>query len=116
MKNTLKLENPITVNGKEIIELTYDPQKITVEQFSLASAKAGEISKTKAFRVSLRENDYNLHLYLGMMAIIAVNPDIDLSDLERVVGFDLLAIADIGMLFTLRRQAAVSEQTSSDEQ
>lgn len=116
MKNTLKLENPITVNGKEISELTYDPQKITVEQFSLASAKAAEIAKSKTFKVCLRENDYTLHLYLGMMSIIAENPNIDIADLERCSGFDVLNIADIGMLFTLRRQAAVSEQTSSDEQ
>ena len=28
-KNTLVLDNPVLINGKEVKELTYDPQEIT---------------------------------------------------------------------------------------
>ena len=63
----------------------------------------------------MRENDYALHLYLGMFAVIAVNPGIDIIDLERIKGFDVLKLTDIGMLFTYRRSEATSEQKPSAE-
>ena len=115
-KNTLVLDNPITINGQEVKELTYDPQEITAEQFSLACAKSAAIEKTKTFTLKMKENDYALHLYLGMMAIIAVNPHIDVTDLERIKGFDVLSLTNIGAFFTLRRQAVPSEESSSGEQ
>lgn len=116
MNNKITLQEPITINGKTITELTYDPLEITAHQFSEACARSSAIDKNKSFSFKMRENDYALHLYLGMMAIIAVNPDIDITDLERIKGFDVLAIADIGMLFTLRRSAATSEESNSEEQ
>ena len=120
MKNTLVLVNPITIaiNGiqTEVKELTYDPQEITADQFSVACAKSSALDKTKSFSFKFKENDYALHLYLGMMAIIAVNPHIDITDLERIKGFDVLSLTNIGAFFTLRRQADVSEDDSSEEQ
>jgi hypothetical protein len=115
-KNTLKLDNPIAINGKQVSELSYDPMEITAVQFSEACARSSAIDKTKSFNFKFKENDYALHLYLGMMAVVAVNPDIDISDLERIRGFDALKLTDIGMLFTLRRSAAASEENSSEEQ
>ena len=115
-KNTLVLDNPIPINGKEVKKLTYDPQEITAEHFNIACAKSSALDKTKSFSFKFKENDYSLHLYLGMMAIIAVNPDIDVTDLERIKGFDVLDLTNIGAFFTLRKQAAVSEESSSDEQ
>ena len=114
-KNTLVLESPILINGKMVSELTYDPQEITAAQFSTACAKSAALDKSKAITLKVKENDYALHLYLGMMAIIAVNPEIDVTDLERVKGFDVLSLTNIGTFFTLRKQAVPSEDTSSDE-
>ena len=51
-----------------------------------------------------------------MRAVIAVNPDIDISDLERITGYDALELADIGMLFTFRRWAEPSEKNNSVKQ
>ena len=116
MSNKITLQEPITINGKQVKELSYNALEITAQQFSEACARSSAIDKNKSFSFKLRENDYALHLYLGMMAIVAVNPDIDIADLERIKGFDVLAIADIGMLFTLRRSVAPSEESSSDEQ
>ena len=116
MKNKIKLQEPITINGKQVTELEYDALQITAHQFSEACARSAAIDKNKTFSFKLRENDYSLHLYLGMMAIVAVNPDIDIADLERIKGFDVLAIADVGMLFTLRRSVATSEESNSEEQ
>lgn len=108
MKRTLILENPILVNNVQVKELTYDPIEITAAQFSEACGRSAALDKTKSFTFKFKENDYALHLYLGMMAVVAVNPGIDVSDLERVKGFDTLALTDIGMLFTLRRSGAAS--------
>lgn len=114
-KNTLVLDNPIKVNGQEVKEFTYDAQEITAEQFSIACAKSSALDKTRSVSLKLKENDHALHLYLGMMAIIAVNPGVDVTDLERIKGFDVLSLTNIGAFFTLRREAAVSEENSSDE-
>ena len=115
-KNTLVLDNPIQINGQQVKELTYDPQEITAELFSIACAKSSAVNKTRSVTLNLKENDHALHLYLGMMSIIAVNPGIDVSDLERIKGFDVLSLTNIGAFFTLRRQAVPSEGTSSAEQ
>ena len=119
MRHTLVLDNPITIaiDGKqtEVKELTYDPQEITAEHFSIACAKSAALDKAKTVTLKAKENDYSLHLYLGMMAIIAVNPGIDVSDLERIKGFDVLSLTNIGTFFTLRKQAVPSKESTSEE-
>lgn len=115
MKETLKLENPIMIDDCKVEELTYDAMEITPALYAKACAKAAEAAKTKEFSLNLRESDYALHLYLGFMAIIAVNPKIDVMDLERCKGYDILTIADIGMLFMLRRLEAISDKNNSGE-
>ena len=115
-KKVLKLEEPISINGKMVSELSYDPMEITAAQFSEACARSSAIDKSKSFSFKMRENDYALHLYLGMFAVIAVNPEIDVSDLERIKGFDVLRLTDIGMLFTYRRSGATSVESDSEKQ
>lgn len=115
-KNTLVLDNPILINGKEVKELTYDAKEITVDLFTKACAMAAEASQTKGFAMKVKETDFNTHLYLGMAAVIAVNPEIDFSDLERVKGFDILDLSDIGTFFIVRKSAEPSEESSSEEQ
>lgn len=112
-KNTLVLDNPIFVNGKEIKELTYDPQEITAEMFSIACAKSAALDKSRSVTFKAKENDYALHLYLGMYAIIAVNPDIDVTDLERIKGFDVLDVTNIGAFFIYRKSAVPSAESVS---
>lgn len=114
-KNTLVLDNPIKINNEMVKELTYDPQEITAEHFSIACAKSSALEKSKTITLKAKENDYSLHLYLGMMAIIAVNSHITVEDLERIKGFDVLSLTNIGTFFTLRKQAAVSEATNSEK-
>lgn len=115
MNRTLKLDNPITINNKVYTEFEYNPLKITAAQFSEACARSSA-SKNRTVSFNLKQTDTALHLYLGMMAVIAVNPEIDVADLERIEGYDVLELSDIGMLFTYRRWAATSEENSSEEQ
>ena len=101
MENKLKLSKPLMVNGKERKELKYDISQITGEQFIEADARA----HTKATRlgqvsIAVAETDDSLQLYLGMMAVIAVENEIDITDLERITGSDVMALYRIGRNFT----------------
>lgn len=114
--NKISLQTPIFINGVEVKELTYDASEITSLQYSEACAASGDMSKTKAFAFKIRENDYALHMYLGFMAIIAVNPHIDIKDLERIKGLDILQISNIGFSFITGRLEAPLKEISLDEQ
>ena len=114
MSKTLVLTNPITIDGKQVKELTYDPMKITVDNFLDAAALAASSERSTRVSVKALANDWSMHLYLGFFAIIAENPSIDVADLKRMSGYDVLAVADIGWLFTLRRSGAASGQSDSE--
>ena len=120
MKNTLVLDNPIMINGAQVTELTYDANEITALHFAEADARrqlatASRIGGGKVGVSGSAELDYTLHLYLGIMAVVAVNPQIDATDLERVKGDDARQLMGIGRNFMLGKSEAHSEQNSSDE-
>jgi len=107
------LKNPITINGKKVTELTYDTNEITGELYEVAFSKKSRAAGTTNISISPSvEFDYGLHLYLGFAAIIAINGEIDWSDLERVKGADIMAISKIGRNFTLGVEE--SELSSSE--
>lgn len=89
----LTLGNPITINGKKVKTLTYDTGAITVGMFAEAEALKLRATTHKAGgSAGATELDYSMHLYLAMMAITAVNPDIDIADLERISGPDVMEL------------------------
>lgn len=112
MQGSLKLRHPIKVAGKEFTELTYDTEKITVEQF--AQAEKEKLKTGSGGTAMAAELDYTLQLYLGMMAIIAENPVIDVADLKGVTGKDAVALYKIGRLFMLGSEGPSAESTSDD--
>jgi len=115
LKGTIALRNPITINGKMVKELTYDANEITPAMFAEADARKMLASGAKSGNLSgAVELDYGLHLYLGFAAIIAVNPEIDFTDLERIKGPDVMQVMKVGRNFII--SSAVSEEDSSDEQ
>ena len=74
MKNTIKLDNPVQINGKSYNELTYDISEITAQAFAEADARKLSASGSKNGNAAgAAELDYGLHLYLGFAAIIAVD-------------------------------------------
>ena len=103
--NKLELRNPILINGVEVKELTYDTSKISSEQFSAIEVARMEKSNGRA-NVNPVEFDHIFHFYLGCAAVIAVNPHIDLKDLERLTGWDLIQLTRIGQNFTLSGSGA----------
>ena len=111
-KNVLVLDTPIKINDEDVSELSYDAQEITVDLYMTACAKAASATAAggaNAASMKIKEVDYNLHLYVGMAAIIAVNSKIDFADLERIKGFDILDIANIGSFFIMRKSAEPSD-------
>ena len=111
-RGNIILKNPIRIDGKDVKEFTYDTEAISVLQFTEACRKAS----AGATGAQVRENDTALHTYLGMMAITAVSPKIDISDLERVTGFDAVRLANLGRLFILGRLEEPSEASTSEKQ
>ena len=114
MKNTLKLEKPIIVNGETVTELPYDSESITPALFCAADTKRREATGSKVALAPVVEFDSGLHLYLGFAAFIAVDGKLDFSDLERITGRDIVTIMNIGRNFILRSEGSV--QNNSGEQ
>lgn len=116
-KNVLVLDNPILIDGKEVSELSYDSKEISVDLYMTACAKAAAATASggsNAAAMKLKEVDYILHTYLGMAAVIAVNSSYSFEDLERIKGFDILDLANIGSFFIYRKSAEPSAPGGSE--
>lgn len=113
--NTLKLTNPIKINGEMVDEVTYDANEIDGILFATAEAtrKVAAGMKNTAITPAV-EFDFGLHLYLGFAAIIAVNPKYDFSDMERIKGRDVVEVMAIGRNFIMKQEAALQENASDE--
>ena len=117
MKNKINLTSGVLVNGKTIKELTYDAEEITPDQYAQADKlRAVKMKSNNKADISLNlaEFDYTFHFYLGCMAIIAVNPEIDILDLERLKGSDIFKVGSIGRSFLLQSAAASGNEISAE--
>ena len=112
MKETLKLKNPIMINGEKVTEVTHDSNEIDGILFATAESKRKAAAGMKNTTITpAAEFDFGLHLYLGFAAIVAVNPAYDFSDVERIKGHDVVEVMAIGRNFML---ASGQEQQESD--
>ena len=114
-KGTLRLDNPIKINGKMYEELTYNVREITAAQFSEAAAASAAMDKTKPTTFQLMQNDRSLCMYLGFMAVIAVNPEISIEDMERIKGNDIFYFTNLGLLFMCGSLVDDSQENNSEE-
>ena len=104
MNGKIQLTNAIEINGKKVTTLSYDTDAITAAQFAEADARKMRASGSKGGNLSgAVELDYSFHLYLGFAAIVAVNPEIDFSDLERIKGYDVMEVMKVGRNFIMKR-------------
>lgn len=110
----IKLKNPIQINGKTVSEMTYDINEITPLGFAEAEYRKTRANGSKGAPSSAAvELDYSLHLYLGFAAIVAVNPEYDFNDLERIKGADVMEVMKIGRNFII---ASVQESTEEESE
>lgn len=113
--DSIKLKKPIKVNGKTVEELTYDVNEITPAGFAEAEFRKSQASGSKgAPSAAAVELDYSMQLYLGFAAIIAVNPQYDYNDLQRVSGPDVMSVMKVGRNFILTSAAEESEAEGSE--
>lgn len=113
MKNTLKLKNPIKINGVDVTEVTYDANEIDGILFATAEAKRKAAAGMKNASITpAAEFDFGLHLYLGFAAIVAANPSYDFSDVERIKGRDVVDVMAIGRNFMLASDQAPQPKDS----
>ncbi|HIS32263.1 MAG TPA: hypothetical protein IAB44_12080 [Candidatus Limivivens intestinipullorum] len=103
MQGTIKLKNPIKVNGAYVSEMDYDTNEITGELFAMAESKKKAAGSYRDISVTV-ELDFSLHLYMGFAAIIAKNPKISFDDLAQVKGRDVIDVMAIGRNFILRSE------------
>lgn len=117
MSKILVLDTPININGKPVSELAYDGQKMTVDLYLSACARAAAATASggaSAASMKIKEVDYILHFYIGCACVIAANPEIDFADLERVSGFDVLDLTNIGSFFIYRKSAEPFGESDSE--
>lgn len=111
--DTIKLRNPILINGKQVSELTYDANEITPSGFAEAEYRKTRANGSNGAPSSAAvELDFSLHVYLGFAAILAVNPEYDFNDLERIHGKDLVDVMKVGRNFTIGSEAESQDETS----
>ena len=115
MKNILTLTIPVLIDGVETSSLTYDTDEITCDLFAQADSKklTATGGAAKGGISGAVEIDYSFHLYLGFAAIVAVNPKIDMTDLERIKGPDIMEVMKIGRNFIRPRSVEDSTENGS---
>lgn len=120
MKKKFELNRPIEINGKKVSALEYDFEAITCELYTMASnyADSKTLRANQQGRPSavIMEQNCSLHMYLWMAAVVAIHPEIDVADLERIKGFDLIRITAEGRNFISGRSEEPSGQNSLEEQ
>lgn len=113
MKNVIKLDSPIKVNGKEVSELTFDYFEITNDLYMEATLKSTRMGST-VNTSPVREFNEALVFCFGKAAIIAVNPHISWEDLEQLKGLDLLRVSNVGRFFITGRREESAENNSAE--
>lgn len=111
---TLKLRNPIKIDGKEVAEVTYDANEIDGLLFATAEAKRKDALGLKDSMTAAAEFDYSLHVYMGYAAIIAVNSSYSFEDVARIKGRDLVEVMKIGRNFILKSEKESPEKSSGE--
>lgn len=112
---TIKLSKPLLVNGEERAELPCDMDAVTLDGFCRAEAKANAKRQSAGGSGSaLAEQDYSFHVYLAFEGCVEADPSLDVADLERLTGRDIVKLMQVGRFFALGADGE-SAEGGSDE-
>ena len=114
-KEVLKLSSPIKVNGETIKQFEYDVQRLTVNDILTANKNKLRALGNVDTSQKVAELDADLHFYVGMQAIIKLNPSVDVSDLNNLSGCDAYKLMQIGRSF-FRADSLEENSNTSEEQ
>ncbi len=122
MKKIITLKNPLKINGEYVSTLTYDTDEIDGALYCAAEARRAAAMKASGVSMGdtidpamlLAEFNSPLHLYLGFAAVIAINPNIDWDDLERVKGSDINKFRTLGRFFIKESEDSEDETSEKD--
>ena len=114
-KEVLVLSSPIKVNGETIKKFEYDVQRLSV--FDILTANKNKMRALGNVDTSQKvaELDADLHFFVGMQAIIKLNPSVDVSDLNNLSGCDAYKLMQIGRSF-FRADSSEEESNTFEEQ
>lgn len=116
-KETIKLRTPLLINGVEKTELTYDVNELTVTHLAKAEGLKAKIGgKDLVGSINIAQADYTLHICIGMMAVIAANPEIAVEDLQRLKGYDITKLANIGASFFIEPAEQIQKQSNEPQE
>lgn len=111
MKTTIKLKNPIKVDGKTVSELKIDTEVFSLEELERANKKLAEKGKA----MSIQETDFDYHLIVARILIEKTSKGkIAYEDLARVKGSDLFQLQRAGRDFLL--ESVAEEATENTEE
>ena len=113
-KEVIKLAKPLLVNGKSIKELSYTLD-LDVDDILVANENRAKAHNNMDTAMKVVEFDTELHLYVGMQAIIKLNPEIDVRDLKRLSGTDVMPLFRIGRTFFTRNASEVISESSKEQ-
>ena len=111
MIDTIELRSPVLIDDEQVRELTYDTDQISSDQFIEAEILAANVA-TRLHKVAAKvvELDAGFHYYLGVMAIIAANPQYSVQDIERIKGPDVMKVMKIGRNFMIADAEEVEDE------
>lgn len=120
MSNIIQLTVPLKVNGTDLTELTYDTSLISIEDLAeIEKERSQKLGGQGGSVFRVLQNDTLMHALLGMHAVMKVNPQIDINDLNRLKGYDLYQMSLIGMRFFSKpatQESKDSEKPQEDMQ
>lgn len=113
MKTTIKLKNPIKVDGKEVKELPFDTDVFTLEEMQRANRKLAKL-KEVTYVVEV-DPDYQF-IVASLIVEKTTKNKISSEDLSRLKGTDLFALTREGRNFLLESDGEVQENTEKQSE
>jgi hypothetical protein len=108
MQTTIKLKNPIKVDGKEVKELPFNTDVFTLEELQRANKKVAKLKEI----TYVMELDPDYQFIVASLIVEKTSKNkISSEDLSRLKGTDLFALTREGRNFLLESDEEVQENT-----
>ena len=112
---TIKLNKPLLVNGVKMTAVKCDMDAVTFDGFCRAEARANAKRQAEGGgAAALAEQDYAFHVYLAFEGCVAADASVDVADLERLTGRDLIKFMQVGRFFALGADGESAEGGSGE--